>query len=252
MLLFAQEGLPQVLSDELLLLVLQMFKLTDKPQLRIGYNSMGADCIINNLHMHVFTTQNLFQLPDGAEDKGLPIETADKRLFFKSNLQHKDKDEINMFNCGVRFGEVLNFPIKALLISPDILSEDTSLEDAQEALSHACGVAINMMIDLNIPHNILVTDEGMTVFVIPRKFDMLIEKVPFYTSFESLCGFVKYKTSQSFAQASEDETCQLMSEKVSLSSQEFDDFKQNLMSKFMKEYESSVVEITEGMSQLKV
>jgi hypothetical protein len=60
MLLFAQEGLPQVLSDELLLLVLQMFKLTDKPQLRIGYNSMGADCIINNLHMHVFTTQNLF------------------------------------------------------------------------------------------------------------------------------------------------------------------------------------------------
>ena len=148
----------------------------------------------------------------------MPIETADKRLFFKSNLQHKDKDEINMFNCGVRFGEVLNFPIKALLISPDILSEDTSLEDAQEALSHACGVAINMMIDLNIPHNILVTHDGMTVFVIPRKFDMLIEKVPFYTSFESLCGFVKYKTSQSFAQASEDETCQLMSEKVSLSS----------------------------------
>lgn len=80
-----------------------------------------------------------------------------------------------MFNCGVRFGEVLNFPIKALLISPDITSDDTSLEDAQEALSHACGVAINLMIDLNMPHNILVTDEGMTVFVIPRKFDMMID-----------------------------------------------------------------------------
>ena len=52
------------------------------------------------------------------------------------------------------------------------------------------------MIDLNVPHNILVTDEGMTVFVIPRKFDMLIENVPFYTSFESLSGFVKYKTQQ--------------------------------------------------------
>lgn len=202
--------------------------------------------------MHVLTTSNLFQLPESAEDRGLPIETADKRLFFKSNLQHKDKEEINMFNCGVRFGEVLNYPIKALLISPDILSEDTSLEDAQEALAHACGVAINQMIDSNIPHNILVTDEGMTVFVIPRKFDMLIEKVPFYTSFESLCGFVKYKTSQTYAQTTEEEICQLMSEKVSLSTSEFDDFKQNLMNKFMKEYESSVVEITEGMSQLKV
>ena len=192
--------MPQVLSDELLLLVLQMFKLTDKPSLRIGYNSMGADCIINNLHFHVFTTNNLYGVDD---DRNLPIESADKKLFFKSTLQHRDKDEINMYNCGVRLGEVLSFPVRALLISPDIISEETSLEDAQEALADACRDAINLMIDLNIPHNILVTDEGMTVFVIPRKFDMLIENVPFYTSFESLCGFVKYKTQQSFNQASE-------------------------------------------------
>jgi len=188
-----------------------MFKVTDKPQLRIGYNSMGADCIINNLHFHVFTTNNLYGVP-AAEEKNLPIENADKKLFFKSNLQHKDKEEINMYNCGVRFGEVQNYPIRALLISPDILSEETSLEDAQEALAHACGVAINLMIDLNIPHNILVTDEGMTVFVIPRKFDMLIEKVPFYTSFESLCGFVKFKTAQSYDQASDASVSELISE----------------------------------------
>jgi hypothetical protein len=57
---------------------------------------------------------------------------------------------------------------------------------------------INLMIDMNLPHNILVTDEGMTVYVIPRKFDMVIENVPFYTSFESLCGFVKFKNKQAF------------------------------------------------------
>jgi len=51
-----------------------------------------------------------------------------------------------------------------------------------------------MMIEDNTPHNLLVTDEGMTVYIIPRKFDMLIENVPFYTSFESLCGFIKFKT----------------------------------------------------------
>jgi hypothetical protein len=54
------------------------------------------------------------------------------------------------------------------------------------------------MIDTNVPHNILVTDEGLTVYVIPRKFDMLIEDVPFYTSFESLCGFIKFKTASSY------------------------------------------------------
>jgi len=59
-LLFAQEGLPQVLSDELLLLLLQIFKISGSPSLRVGYNSMGADCIANNLHFHVLYADKLF------------------------------------------------------------------------------------------------------------------------------------------------------------------------------------------------
>jgi hypothetical protein len=59
-LLFAQEGLPQVLSDELLILLLQIFKLSGNPSLKIGYNSMGADCIANNLHFHVLYADKLF------------------------------------------------------------------------------------------------------------------------------------------------------------------------------------------------
>ena len=103
-----------------------------------------------------------------------------------------------MYNCGVRFGEILNWPVKALLLSPNIEDDSTSLEDAQEALAHTVGVVLNHMIEANIPHNILVADEGMTLYVIPRKFDMLIEGVQFFTSFESLCGFVKFKTEQAF------------------------------------------------------
>ena len=59
-LLFAQEGLPQVLSDELLILLLQIFKLSGNPSIRVGYNSMGADCIANNLHFHVLYADKIF------------------------------------------------------------------------------------------------------------------------------------------------------------------------------------------------
>ncbi len=62
-LLFAQEGLPQVLSDELLVLLLQLFKVSGNPNLRIGYNSMGADCIANNLHFHIVYSDQL--IPGG-------------------------------------------------------------------------------------------------------------------------------------------------------------------------------------------
>ena len=158
-----------------------------------------------------------------------------------------------MYNCGVRFVEVLNFPLKALLISPDIVSDDTSLEDAQEALAHACGVVINHMIDQNIPHNVLVTDEGMTVYVIPRKFDMMIENVGFFTSFESVCGFVKFKTQQSYDNTDETSLLKQMKEQVSLDVGEFNKLKEQLVSKFMKEYECDISEqVTKELSQLKI
>ena len=115
-----------MLSDELILLLLQLFKISDQPSLRIGYNSMGADCIINNLHFHVLNTDQLF----GTGIDTFPIESAEKRLFFKSTLKHRKEGEIDMYNCGVRFGEILNWPIRALLLSPTIEDESTSLEDA--------------------------------------------------------------------------------------------------------------------------
>lgn len=99
-LLFAEEGLPQVLSDELLLLLLQLYKLTSNPHMRIGYNSMGADCIANNLHFHIVFTDKLF----GNKDQVFPIENSEKKLFFKTTLKHRTSDEIDMYNCGVRFG----------------------------------------------------------------------------------------------------------------------------------------------------
>jgi len=57
---------------------------------------------------------------EGAENM-FPIESVPKRLFFRSTLQHINKEEINMYNCAVRFGELdASWPIKVLLLSPDI------------------------------------------------------------------------------------------------------------------------------------
>ena len=87
------------------------------------------------------------------------------------------------------------------MISPEIESDETSLEDAQDALAQCAGVVLNYLIEANIPHNILFADEGMTLYIIPRKFDMMIENVQFFTSFETLCGFAKFKVQQAFASA---------------------------------------------------
>ena len=252
-LLFAEEGLPQVLSDELMVLILQLFKISNDSRLRIGYNSMGADCIINNLHVHVLTTDALF----GPDATTFPIETADKSLFFKTNLKHKSADEIDMYNCGVRFGEVIGWPLQTLIISPDITDESTSLEDAQESLAHVTGVVVNHLIDANIPHNMLIADEGMTVYLIPRKFDLLIEGVQFFTSFESLCGMIKFKSEQAFKNANALSIADQLAKEVSYTPEKFNALKQDLIKKFMTEYEGEIIgsemeEISTKTQQMKI
>jgi hypothetical protein len=153
--MFADAGLPQVLSDELLVLVLQLFKLSGEPGLRLGYNSMGADCIANNLHFHIVYADQMNQetVEDGPAKEMFPVELATKKLYFKTSLQHKNKEEINMYNCAVRFGEITDWPVRTLVLSPDLESAggegeaEPSLEDAQEALSHTAGIVLNYLID---------------------------------------------------------------------------------------------------------
>lgn len=87
---------------------------------------MGADCIANNLHFHLLSADRLF--PQCA----FPLELADKALFFKSTLQHRSAEELNMYQCGVRFGEVLGgWPVRTLVVSPETgEGAEVSLEDA--------------------------------------------------------------------------------------------------------------------------
>jgi len=144
-----------------------------------------------------------------------------------------------MYSCGVRFGEVTGWPVSTLVLSPDITQDngEVSLEDAQEALSHTAGVVLNYLIDKNIPHNLLISDDGMTLYIIPRKFDLLIENVNFFTSFETLCGFVKCKVEMAYKSINYSDFYKRMNQAVSLSPSEFETIKEDMITKFLSEYE---------------
>jgi hypothetical protein len=202
---------------------------------------MGADCIANNLHFHIVYADKMFQ--DATGQSVFPIENAEKKLFFRSSLKHRAEDEVNMYNCGVRFGEVVGWPVRTLILSPEITNEaEASLEDAQEALAHTAGVVLNYLIDKNIPHNLLIADEGMTIYIIPRKFDLLIENVTFFTSFETLCGFIKCKIENSFKGMKYDDFTKRVNSGVSLKENEFEAIKKDLIEKFLSEYEGDIIE----------
>jgi hypothetical protein len=102
-------------------------------------------------------------------------------------------------------------------------------------------VVLNHLIDKNIPHNLLIADEGMTIYIIPRKFDLLIEGVTFFTSFESLCGVVKCKTEAGYKGMKQEELCKRMQTAVGLKEAEFSQLKKDIVEKFLTEYNGEEV-----------
>lgn len=81
----------------------------------------------------------------------------------------------------------------------------------------------------------------MTIYFIPRKFDLLIENLSYFTSFETLCGFVKCKTEASYSQLNWQDWCKRMHESVSLEQKAFTELKEAIIKKFMAEYEGEII-----------
>lgn len=244
LLLFATAGLPQVLSDEILDLLFQVFRLIPDKHLRIGYNSMGAECWINNLHFHLLSTNNVFSEVEDVEQ--FPIETSPLIKFLDSTLQHKSEDEINMYNVGVEFYTTEEWPIKSFVVKPLKREEDESKEeentfgesrDPTASVAHAVGGILNILIDSNIPHNLLISEQGETVYILPRKFDLLINAANFSTEFNDLCGLVKCKDEKTFENLTDSQYKKFLKKEVSLDTEAFNKIKDELVAKFTKEYE---------------
>lgn len=73
----------QVISNELISQALEIFNLTKKDNLKLGYNSLSAGCIINQLHFELLWSEN----------EKLAIENSNKKLLFSTNLQYLNDEE---------------------------------------------------------------------------------------------------------------------------------------------------------------
>lgn len=80
------------------------------------------------------------------------------------------------------------------------------------------------------------------MYIIPRKFDLLIENVNFFTSFETLCGLVKCKIETAYKNLKYEEFDKRVQGGVSLKDTEFSVIKKDLIDKFLTEYEGELIE----------
>ena len=233
-----EQDLPQVLSNELIVQFMNIFPIVNNPSLICGYDSLGAGCIINHLHFEFLMLDDF-----GNEINSLPIEQRNSNLLFETKLKYKNDKEISMFDgtTTLKVSEIKE-PLESwkieCLLNQEQSGEISAMENLfQNSISHLVNVILTKLIDKEIPHNIIITNQGRTFYLIPRKFEN--KKHLINTCWNDLAGLITCKEQKTFDEIKEDEIEKFFKDEVSLESSKF----QTLNNEIMAQIES-VFEIT--------
>ncbi|XP_015899388.3 GDP-L-galactose phosphorylase 1 [Ziziphus jujuba] len=190
------ERLPQRIDHESFLLALNMAVEAGNPYFRLGYNSLGAFATINHLHFQAYYLAVPF-----------PIEKAPTKKIIK-------------LDGGVKVSELLNYPVRGL-----VFEGGNTVDHLSNAVSDAC-ICLQSN---NIPYNVLISDCGRRVFLLPQCYaekqalgevsaELLDTQVN--PAVWEISGHMVLKRRKDYEEASEGNAWRLLAE-VSLSKERF-------------------------------
>ena len=231
-----EQDLPQVLSNELIVQFMNIYPIVNNPSLICGYDSLGGGCIINHLHFE------FLMLDDFANEiKTLPIEQRNSSLIFETKLKYKNEKEISMFDgtTNLKVSEIKE-PLECwkieCILNQEQSGEISAMENLfQNSISHLVNLILTKLIDKQIPHNIVITNQGRTFYVIPRKFEN--EKHKINTCWNDLAGLVTCKEENTFDSITENEINEFFKNEISLESKAFQDVTNDIITQIESVFE---------------
>ena len=97
--------------------------------------------------------------------------------------------------------------------------EIVSLEDS---ISHVVDTILAILLEKEIPHNLLISNEGRTIYVIPRKFHQ--SELVFNTCWNDICGLPTFKEEEKFNNFNENDHIEVLQNNVTISKEDFEEY----------------------------
>ncbi|KAM3142525.1 GDP-D-glucose phosphorylase activity protein [Paramecium bursaria] len=165
---YIDQGLSQVLSGFLTETILNIYKLTNSQNLRIGFNSILANSSINHLHLHLLYADQLF------ENAKFPIESYELNKIIGNEVW--------------QLSQINNFPLKSYHLR------------AENGIGEKLQIILDALLSSNIPHNLFFTSAS-SVYIFPRKsqFEFIHDKT-IKPAFIEFAGLILARSKQFYEQ----------------------------------------------------
>jgi hypothetical protein len=103
-------------------------------------------------------------------------------------------------------------------------------------------IIISDLIDLSIPHNIIIADCGSSFYIIPRNFNEVKSNLDYNTNWLDLSGFLTVKTQDFFDNSEKriNEFYDFISTKLTLKEESFKEITGNIIKKLQGTYKINI------------
>jgi len=232
---------PQILTPESLVIGLIFgAKMATCPDFKVLYNSVGAWSSVNHLHFHGVFISNIF------EDNRMPIESR------------PIAEVVKIVPCGssVIIVSIIEYEVKCFKFTLCPLGGATAHVKEKNLAWYKseiqCSNTNNLMklrdevwclcdelLRLDLPHNLLITDGGCTVYVFPRKIQkpsrmnkpkngLLDRTGELHIAVVELSGLILCRDEMTFISISEMDFIEMLQADVALSNDVFQNLKSTI------------------------
>ncbi len=214
---------------------MNIYPIIKNPSLVCGYDSLGGGCIINHLHFEFLMLDDF-----GNELNYLPIENRTCLSLFETQLKHKNETEISMFDgtSVLKVGKISE-PFNCWKIECIVGQGGNDISEFensyQNSVGHLTNLILSKLIDEEIPHNLIITNQGTTFYLVPRKFED--KKQEFNTCWNDLAGLVTCKEEKIFLEATQEKVDEFFKKEVSIEDEKFDEITKKIIEQVDSVYE---------------
>lgn len=92
-----------------------------------------------------------------------------------------------MFNVGIILEELVDYPVHCIILKP--VQRDVDISEITEALGNVAGMILSHLIEQDVPHSLMISDEGAAIYIFLRKRQ--VEKTETLVGFLELSGALK-------------------------------------------------------------
>lgn len=129
----------------------------------------------------------------------------------------------------------MNYPVRGFVLKP--FDEKAELGDIYSSVSFVAGTITNYLLEKEIPHNLIVSDIGQTVYIIPRQHQDKQEKTAFKCAWLEIAGLALCKSEDAYEKVTKEAYEDVLENQVSLKQADFDAIKDSVLQVFKQTYE---------------